>query len=230
MRKALSNLLPQMLGRNNADYLKLLARGWRYRSIANYLKVDGWLRHAEAIALYEAARSLPDDAPVVCEIGCWLGRSAVVIGMGLREKRKPRFICIDPFNADGDVYSRPIYAGKQRSSARTLRERFDENMRSRGLQDMLEVLQGYSYDVRPNFREQVDLLFIDGNHDYEDVRRDYLEWHGFVKPGGVLAMHDVDLGRPDFGPTRVVHEMIYPDPQWTGHQHAQALFLCCKKA
>ena len=38
-----------------------------------------------------------------------------------------------------------------------------------------------------------DLVFIDGNHLYEDVKRDIGSWLPKVKSGGILAGHDYNL-------------------------------------
>jgi predicted O-methyltransferase YrrM len=38
---------------------------------------------------------------------------------------------------------------------------------------------------------QVDLLFIDGDHSYEGVTQDYQWYRPLVKPGGVIAFHDI---------------------------------------
>jgi predicted O-methyltransferase YrrM len=37
----------------------------------------------------------------------------------------------------------------------------------------------------------VDLLFIDGDHTYEGVRADLEMYRGLVRPGGVIAFHDI---------------------------------------
>lgn len=38
--------------------------------------------------------------------------------------------------------------------------------------------------------EQVDLLFIDGDHRYDAVRADFDAYRGLVAPGGVIGIHD----------------------------------------
>jgi predicted O-methyltransferase YrrM len=40
----------------------------------------------------------------------------------------------------------------------------------------------------------VDLLFIDGDHSYEGVERDYLAYSPLVRDGGVIAFHDIVPG------------------------------------
>ena len=39
---------------------------------------------------------------------------------------------------------------------------------------------------------KIDLLFIDGHHDYESVKNNTLNWESKVKKGGVIMFHDYD--------------------------------------
>jgi cephalosporin hydroxylase len=43
----------------------------------------------------------------------------------------------------------------------------------------------------------VDFLFIDGDHSYEGVAADFEAFSGLVRPGGLIAFHDVVPGRPE---------------------------------
>jgi hypothetical protein len=38
---------------------------------------------------------------------------------------------------------------------------------------------------------KLDLLFIDGDHSYEGVKKDYIMYSEFVKNNGVIAFHDI---------------------------------------
>jgi cephalosporin hydroxylase len=38
---------------------------------------------------------------------------------------------------------------------------------------------------------QLDLLFIDGDHRFDGVRNDFLNYRGFVRDGGLIAFHDI---------------------------------------
>lgn len=40
-------------------------------------------------------------------------------------------------------------------------------------------------------RGSVDLLFLDGDHSYEGVRSDFENYAALVKPGGLIAFHDI---------------------------------------
>jgi cephalosporin hydroxylase len=41
------------------------------------------------------------------------------------------------------------------------------------------------------FPEGVDVVFVDGDHSYEGVRADYEHYRELVRPGGILALHDI---------------------------------------
>ena len=43
----------------------------------------------------------------------------------------------------------------------------------------------------------VDFLFIDGDHSYEGVKRDYELWSPLVRSGGLIAFHDVKPDAPN---------------------------------
>jgi predicted O-methyltransferase YrrM len=44
---------------------------------------------------------------------------------------------------------------------------------------------------------KLDFLFIDGDHCYEGVRADFETYKPLVRPGGIIAFHDVVAPRPD---------------------------------
>jgi cephalosporin hydroxylase len=39
--------------------------------------------------------------------------------------------------------------------------------------------------------KQFDFLFIDGDHEYDGVLEDLIQWYPLVKPGGLIAFHDI---------------------------------------
>lgn len=43
---------------------------------------------------------------------------------------------------------------------------------------------------------QVDFLFIDGDHSEQGVTADYRDYKGFVRPGGLIAFHDIVEKQP----------------------------------
>jgi predicted O-methyltransferase YrrM len=44
---------------------------------------------------------------------------------------------------------------------------------------------------------KLDLLFIDGDHTYEGVKQDFELYSGLVRPGGIIALHDIVVHPPE---------------------------------
>jgi predicted O-methyltransferase YrrM len=76
--------------------------------------------------------------------------------------------------------------------------------------------------------QSLDFLFIDGDHTYEGVKRDFLAYSPLVRAGGVVAFHDI-VEHPKDGGCEVArfwneikqqyrHEEIIESPQqgWAG--------------
>ena len=57
----------------------------------------------------------------------------------------------------------------------------------------VEFITGESAKVAYEFHDKIDLLFIDGDHQYKGVRADSLTWLSKVRPGGIAAFHDYAL-------------------------------------
>jgi cephalosporin hydroxylase len=47
--------------------------------------------------------------------------------------------------------------------------------------------------------KKIDFLFIDGDHTYEGVKKDFEMYSPLVRPGGVIAFHDVVVHPPESG-------------------------------
>lgn len=69
----------------------------------------------------------------------------------------------------------------------------------------LHLLQGDSHScatlerVKDVFKDQkLDYLFIDGDHRYEGVKRDFEMYAPLVRKGGLIAMHDIVDGLPEY--------------------------------
>lgn len=61
-------------------------------------------------------------------------------------------------------------------------------------------------------KEQPDMVFIDGSHEYEDVKRDIVEWKSRLAPGGLLCGHDADWA----GVQKAVSELLPQAQQVAG--------------
>jgi predicted O-methyltransferase YrrM len=64
----------------------------------------------------------------------------------------------------------------------------------------------------------VDFVFIDGEHSYDGLRRDWEAWSGLVAPGGVVALHDscssAEREIEEAGSVHYTREVIRRDPRF----------------
>jgi MMP 1-O-methyltransferase len=207
-------------------------RGLKYRSIFPYEGIPGWLTEDEAITLYELARAMPVKDPVAVEIGSWMGKSSLVLSKGLKGKINPKLYCIDPFNGDAGESDRILYGNAISTMKRTLKDAFLDNMKQHGVLDVVHPLVGYSYEFAKDFKHEIDLLFIDGAHEYDAVLMDYEQWSPLLRSGGMIAFHDVvteDNPDPE-GPIKVVRQHIFDNPIWEDVRLVDALLVARKSS
>jgi len=49
-----------------------------------------------------------------------------------------------------------------------------------------------TFDKVVEFCPQYDLIFIDGDHTYEGVKKDFEMYRGLLSPNGIIVFHDID--------------------------------------
>jgi len=137
--------------------------------------IRGWLTRAQGRVLWDRARALGAGATIV-EIGSHQGRSTVVLARAAQEVGA-RVTAIDPF-----VEGRLFGGGGTR-------DLFEANTAAAGVSRTVTLLPEYSTRARPAWSEPIDLLYIDGKHDYWTFSDD-LRWSAFLPPGGEILVHD----------------------------------------
>jgi predicted O-methyltransferase YrrM len=153
--------------------------------------------------LYGLVRSLK---PEVCvEIGSALGKSASYIGLGLKENGHGMLYAIDPHKPTNwnDV-----------DAVDSLKE-FERNISAAGVREYVSVIRSYSDAAARDWKLPIDLIFIDGDHSYEGVKRDWELFLPHIRPSGIVIFHDTmwDLPpyagtvRSDMGVPRFVDEL-----------------------
>lgn len=73
------------------------------------------------------------------------------------------------------------------------------------LRDKFNFIIGDSQQTETQFKvlgelkgRQIDFLFIDGDHNYEAVKRDYTLYAPLVRKGGIIAFHDTALNSNEY--------------------------------
>ncbi len=153
--------------------------------------VPGWLTDEEGEALYDLARACTGKG-VIVEIGSWKGKSTVCLGLGSRQGASLPIYAVDP-HADyrfGD---------------------FKANVERAGISELVRPIASLSQPAADDFDEPIELLFVDGSHEYDLVLEDFEKWVPKVVEGGWVAFHDTTWTP---GPRKVVGQAIYRSRQF----------------
>jgi predicted O-methyltransferase YrrM len=168
-----------------ARIAKRVRRGGVPKHLAPVLSVEGQILDREICQLAVLAGDVPADQAIV-EVGSFRGRSAGALALGSREGHGSRVYCIDPHveftGLRGGCYGPPDQAALY------------SNLTRLGIGEVVSVISLPSAQAAKAWPAQsVGLLWIDGDHRYDAVLEDFTAWYPYVVPGGVIAMHDVDL-------------------------------------
>ena len=142
-------------------------------------RVNGWLTPREGEFLRRAAIAAGPDAHIV-EIGSFFGRSTLCLAAGLQPGA--RITSVDPHI--GSPKHTEILGCSDTWP------HFLATLEAAGVRDRVDPIRMMSTDAVAEVAGPIDLLFIDGSHVYEDVRRDYEDWAPKVRAGGCIAFHD----------------------------------------
>jgi predicted O-methyltransferase YrrM len=145
--------------------------------------VDGWLHVDEAARLYEAVAESPGHPGElrVVEIGSWKGRSTIALGLAAQTRAGSTVVAIDPHLGDNGEFS---------DGEETFTD-FLHNLERAGVADVVQPVRERSHDARPMIKDgSVGVLFLDGSHRYQDVRRDLDDWISALTAGATLACND----------------------------------------
>jgi predicted O-methyltransferase YrrM len=133
----------------------------------------------EAEYIYDLVKSL--DSPYAVEIGRMLGGSAILMA-----------------SAGAQVLSLDLHVSKtvEGEKGEVADIALDKKLQELGLRNKVEIIvaDSHTYDTT-SLIEKVDILFIDGDHSYEGVKKDYENWFKTVKSGGHILFHDACRSR-----------------------------------
>ncbi len=177
-------------------HARVRRRTGRARDLASVAATDGRMTGAECEQLYDLARAARGGA--IVEIGTFRGKSTVACALGARAGGRARIFAVDPFvpfvgpcgGHFGPADRVPLY----------------QNLLLAGVAEDVWMLHAASVQAAAGWSGPVALLWIDGDHAYEAVKRDVDAWAPFVPPGGIVALHDsLD---DSLGPRRLIEEML----------------------
>jgi len=68
-----------------------------------------------------------------------------------------------------------------------------KKLESMNLNENVTLVEGWVPWITPDFSWDIDFLFIDGDHSYMSILVDYQYFNYFVKKGGYIAFHDLNI-------------------------------------
>ncbi len=175
-----------------------------YKAEIRHIKeVEGWLTDAQGEFLYNAAKNCKGKG-VIVEIGSWKGKSTIWLAKGSKAGGNVKIYAIDPHTGSSEH--------KRYGEAETLKE-FKENIKRANVEDIVVPVVKTSEDAERDWDgKPIELLWIDGAHEYEMVKLDFDSWSPHLIEGGTIAFHDTT----DWpGPKRVVKDKIYNSHNFT---------------
>ena len=163
----------------------------------------------ECLARYAGGKRL------AVEIGVYHGASTALI----RQQMSPggRIVGIDPHPAGRLGFS----------LERAVAQR--EIGRHRGA--VVELLRMTSNEAATRWNEEIDLLFIDGDHSWRGIADDWTSWSQFVSIGGIALLHDTQprLDRPDLESVAYYRQVITRDQRFATLEISDTISVLCKK-
>lgn len=147
------------------------------------------------------------DNIIIVEIGSYLGASSLVISSA---NKKATLYCVDTWNNDamseGNWDTMKVFLKNTRKCKN------------------IKTLRMWSTEAVEKIENEIDMIFIDGDHSYSGVKADVDLYFPKIKRGGIICMHDYGWAE---GVQKVVHEDLIPNVSEYGN--LPNLFWAIKK-
>lgn len=164
-------------------------------ALSDVASIKGWLSRDAAVLLYRLASEVREGC--IVEVGSYRGRSTAVLARGSEKGHGVPVYAVEPHE--------PFVGPRGGEFGPEDRAAFFRNMVRTGAYRTVRLLNTSSEVVARGWREPVALLWIDGDHSYEGVRRDFDAWEPHLLPGCDLVLDDTD--DPELGPQQLVDEL-----------------------
>lgn len=182
-----------------------------YRLTTN--PIQGMISSEAAELLYGIA-VVQDIEGDILEIGSWQGKSTSYLARAVVDSRNGHVFAVDHFM--GNAGKENIYFVDGEGSA-TLRAQFELNMHTLNLHDYVTLHPCHSEKAYPSLADKIlRLLFVDGDHTYEGVKKDIDLFCPLVRTGGIVIFDDFDNTSPG---------VVLAAEQWVKTQRPRTAFV-----
>jgi hypothetical protein len=164
---------------------------------------ENWFTY---LNLYRDIVASLEDGDVIVEVGAWKGRSTSFLAVEIANSRKNiTLYVVDTW--EGSAEHKKAFPNIEFNN---LYYTFINNMRP--VEEYYFPLKISSEEASRKFKDNsLKFVFLDGSHEYEDVKKDIQNWLPKIKIGGVLAGHDYYVSQTDWFPgvKQAVNEELY---------------------
>lgn len=160
---------------------------------------NSYVSPSEAKLMYKELEKLPNIGRML-ELGTGCGHSTSFFS---RAKPSWTLYTVDGYGTAGGG---PQIYGKEKMGE-GIQEAF-VFINQNSLKNVIQII--CSFEDLP-WELEIDALFIDGSHWYNDVKKDWDKFSPFVKKGGIVFFHDYT---PSYDIIEFIEKEIIPDKKW----------------
>jgi len=184
------NTIKSAFNKINDYIINLLLRRNKFRDIN---KITTHLTIQEKYLLYKLSSK---TTGIFVEIGSYIGASSCFISEGvLTSKKQSKLYCIDTW--------------ENQAMTEGLKETYNQFIsNTKQYKNIIIPIKDFSYNAIKYFIEnniKIDFLFIDGDHSYEGVKKDWDLYSPLLKPNSIVLFHDIGWAK---GVERVINEEV----------------------
>nr|WP_240946295.1 class I SAM-dependent methyltransferase [Pseudomaricurvus alkylphenolicus] len=163
--------------------------------------IKGFLAADEGATLYHYALEASKLGPCL-EIGSYCGKSTVYLGSACQQNQSTLFALDHHRGSEehqlGEEYHDPDLYDSGIALMDSFRT-FRTTMREANLDNTVVPVVSSSATASRHWATPLGMVFIDGGHSEEAAQTDYRSWSTFIRPGGILAIHDIFPNPEDGG-------------------------------
>lgn len=160
------------------------------------------------------------NAKVAVEIGVFEGVNTALIAEHILDDGK--LYAIDPFfkGKFGICYSKLITLGY---------------LKKKKVSKKIILIEKLSFDAVQEVPNNIDFIFIDGDHSWKGIEKDWNDWSFKLKTNGIIAMHDTVLSpvihaKEKLDSMRFFDEVILFDDRYEVIDKVDSLHILKRKA
>jgi len=157
----------------------------------------GWLSLDEATLLFNLAKQV--TAGSIVEVGSYRGRSTVALALGAMAGGNRPVYAIEPHEEFTGYLGGAEFGPEDRGA-------FFQSMLRTSCYRNVRLVNLSSEIIAPGWKEPVSLLWLDGNHSYDGVKRDFGCWKDHLSASAHIAFDDAMDER--LGPSRLISELL----------------------